>query len=74
MAKENKKEISFVEGPIFQSLIRFALPLLAGNIFQQLYNMVDRRLTVRSTFSWSAGSAMRRVFPLSEPEATSCRW
>ena len=43
MAKENKKEISFVEGPIFQSLIRFAL-------------------------------AMRRVFPLSEPEATSCRW
>ena len=26
MAKENKKEISFVEGPIFQSLIRFALP------------------------------------------------
>ena len=24
MAKENKKEISFVEGPIFQSLIRFA--------------------------------------------------
>ena len=28
MAKENKKEISFVEGPIFQSLIRFALPVL----------------------------------------------
>lgn len=24
MAKENKKEISFVEGPIFQSLILFA--------------------------------------------------
>ena len=60
MAKENKKEVSFVEGPIFQSLIRFALPVLGALILQ--------------TFSWSAGSAMRRVFPLSEPEATSCRW
>ena len=66
MAKENKKEVSFVEGPIFQSLIRFALPVLGALILQGL--------TVRSTFSWSAGSAMRRVFPLSEPEATSCRW
>ena len=63
MAKENKKEVSFVEGPIFQSLIRFALPVLGALILQ-----------AASTFSWSAGSAMRRVFPLSEPEATSCRW
>ena len=30
MAKENKKEVSFVEGPIFQSLIRFALPARAA--------------------------------------------
>lgn len=66
MAKENKKEISFVEGPIFQSLIRFALPVLGALILQAAYGAVD--------FSWSAGSAMRRVFPLSEPEATSCRW
>ena len=34
MAKENKKEISFVEGPIFQSLIRFALPVLGALILQ----------------------------------------
>lgn len=66
MAKENKKEISFVEGPIFQSLIRFALPVLGALILQAAYGAVD--------FSWSAGLAMRRVFPLSEPEATSCRW
>ena len=32
MAKENKKEVSFVEGPIFQSLIRFALPVLGALI------------------------------------------
>ena len=57
MAKENKKEVSFVEGPIFQSLIRFALPVLGALILQAAY-----------------GAAMRRVFPLSEPEAASCRW
>ena len=34
MAKENKKEVSFVEGPIFQSLIRFALPVLGALILQ----------------------------------------
>ena len=28
-------------GSIFMHLLRFMLPLLAGNIFQQLYNMVD---------------------------------
>ena len=37
MAKENKKEISFVEGPIFQSLIRFALPVLGALILQAAY-------------------------------------
>lgn len=29
------------EGSIFRHLMLFALPLLAGNLFQQLYNMVD---------------------------------
>ena len=37
MAKENKKEVSFVEGPIFQSLIRFALPVLGALILQAAY-------------------------------------
>ena len=41
MAKENKKEISFVEGPIFQSLIRFALPVLGALILQAAYGAVD---------------------------------
>ena len=60
MAKENKKEVSFVEGPIFQSLIRFALPVLGALILQAAYGAVDLLV-------------MRRVFPLSEPEAASCR-
>ncbi len=29
------------EGPIIPMLVRFALPLVAGNLFQQLYNTVD---------------------------------
>lgn len=29
------------EGSIYKNLISFALPLLAGNLFQQLYNLVD---------------------------------
>lgn len=29
------------EGPIGQKLIRFALPLFLGNLFQQLYNITD---------------------------------
>ena len=29
------------EGPIGKQIVFFALPLLIGNIFQQLYNTVD---------------------------------
>lgn len=37
----NTKELKMTEGNIPKLLIRFAIPLLLGNIFQQLYNMVD---------------------------------
>ncbi len=36
-----KRDIDMTVGSISGNLIRFALPLLAGNLFQQLYNMVD---------------------------------
>lgn len=35
------RNIDMTQGDIFLHLLRFALPLLAGNIFQQLYNTVD---------------------------------
>lgn len=35
------KKRDMTEGSISGNLIRFAVPLLAGNLFQQLYNMVD---------------------------------
>ena len=36
-----KKEIDLLHGGIRSNLIRFALPLFLGNLFQQLYNAAD---------------------------------
>ncbi len=36
-----RKDMDMTEGSIVKNIILFALPLLAGNLFQQLYNMVD---------------------------------
>ena len=35
------KDVDMTTGSITRHIILFALPLLAGNVFQQLYNMVD---------------------------------
>ena len=35
------KEVNLTEGPIFRQLIRFSLPMIAGNLLQQVYNLVD---------------------------------
>ena len=35
------RDVDMTQGNITRHLITFALPLLAGNIFQQMYNMVD---------------------------------
>ncbi|MBP3305465.1 MAG: MATE family efflux transporter [Oscillospiraceae bacterium] len=36
-----KRDVDMTEGSITRHIISFALPLLLGNIFQQLYNTVD---------------------------------
>ncbi len=36
-----KKQVSLTEGSIPKGIIRFAIPLLLSNLFQQLYNSVD---------------------------------
>ena len=36
-----KMDVDMTEGNIFRHLITFAIPLLVGNLFQMLYNMVD---------------------------------
>ncbi len=36
-----RREIDMTQGSIISNLLKFAFPLLLGNLFQQLYNMVD---------------------------------
>ena len=36
-----RREVDMTQGSVFWHLFQFALPLVAGNLFQQLYNMVD---------------------------------
>ena len=35
------KILDMTDGKIVPLLIKFSIPLLAGNLFQQLYNIVD---------------------------------
>ena len=39
--RRTKRDVDMTQGNIFRLLLEFSLPLLAGNLFQQLYNMVD---------------------------------
>lgn len=41
LTRKKSSDVDMTEGSIIKHLINFALPLLVGNIFQQLYNMVD---------------------------------
>ena len=36
-----KKDVDMTEGDILKHIIKFAIPLIIGNLFQQLYNTVD---------------------------------
>ncbi len=41
MQRARRRDMDMTEGSIFKHILMFALPLLVGNIFQQLYNTVD---------------------------------
>lgn len=41
------KETNLTEGPIFKKLISFSLPMIAGNLLQQVYNLVDTLIVGR---------------------------
>ena len=58
-----KRDVDMTEGNIFRHLIMFAMPLLIGNIFQQLYNMVDTWV-VGNYVSNEAFSAVGSVGPI----------
>ena len=58
-----KKDVDMTEGSIVRHLITFAVPLLIGNVFQQLYNMVDTWV-VGNYVSNEAFSAVGTVGPI----------
>ncbi len=41
IGKQKTKTIMMTEGVIWKQLLAFSMPLLMGNLFQQLYNTVD---------------------------------
>ncbi|MBR4121832.1 MAG: MATE family efflux transporter, partial [Erysipelotrichaceae bacterium] len=58
-----KRDIDMTTGSILNHIILFSLPLLIGNIFQQLYNMVDTWV-VGNFVSNEAFSAVGTVGPV----------
>lgn len=58
-----RRDVDMTEGPIIGHLIRFAMPLLIGNIFQQLYNTVDSWV-VGNYVSKDAFAAVGSVGPI----------
>ena len=41
------KEINLTQGAIFQNLIKFSLPMILGNLLQQVYNLADTLIVGR---------------------------
>lgn len=39
--RERLQKINLTQGPIFRQLLRFSLPMIGGNLLQQVYNLVD---------------------------------
>lgn len=58
-----KKDMDMTEGNIFHQLLMFSLPLLLGNLFQQLYNTVDT-FVVGNYVSNDAFAAVGSVGPI----------
>ena len=63
LSGRRRRDVDMTEGSIVRHLITFSLPLLAGNVFQQLYNMVDTWV-VGNFVSNEAFSAVGSVGPI----------
>lgn len=63
MATKAKKNTLMTEGNIVKQLLIFSLPLLAGNLFQQLYNTVDTYV-VGNYVSHEAFAAVGSIGPV----------
>ena len=63
LSSGRRKDVDMTEGNITRHIISFALPLLIGNVFQQLYNTVDTWV-VGNYVSNEAFSAVGTVGPI----------
>lgn len=61
-----KKTVNMVDGKPLALVLKFALPLLIGNIFQQLYNFVDSSIVGR----YIGGNALAAVGATSQINGT----
>jgi len=55
--------LDLTEGPVLKGLIMFALPIIAGNLFNQLYNVVDS-IVVGNYVGTDALAAVGASFPV----------
>ncbi len=62
-ARARGHDVDMTEGSVFKHILLFSLPLLAGNLFQQMYNMVDTWV-VGNFVSDAAFSAVGTVAPI----------
>lgn len=62
-AARQRRDVDMTQGNILRHLITFALPLMVGNVFQMLYNMVDTWV-VGNFVSNEAFSAVGSVGPI----------
>ncbi|MBE5784332.1 MAG: MATE family efflux transporter, partial [Clostridiales bacterium] len=63
MSRAKRSDVDMTQGSIMGHIIRFALPLMLGNLFQQLYNTVDTWV-VGNYVSNEAFSAVGTVGPI----------
>ncbi len=63
LGRKTRRDVDMTQGNITRHIISFALPLLMGNIFQQLYNTVDTWV-VGNYASNEAYSAVGNVGPI----------
>lgn len=63
LVKKGKRDVDMTDGSIVRHLISFAIPLLIGNLFQIMYNMVDTWV-VGNFVSTEAFSAVGTLGPV----------
>lgn len=61
--KANKKAIDLTQGTPIKQILLFTLPLFLGELFQQLYNVVDTLVVGRFVSSKALG-AVGSTFPI----------